>query len=78
MVLAGSQIELIDSQSIPIGIKKARENAKINNEGVLQEDVLFRSPSYAVAFVIGGHANGLTEWKTADGVTLKDLENSDT
>lgn len=74
VVLAGSQIERIDSQSIPIGIKKARENAKISNEGVLQEDVLFRSPSYAVAFVVGGHANGLTEWKTADGVTLKDHE----
>lgn len=74
VVLAGSHIERIDSQSIPIGIKKARENAKISNEGVLQEDVLFRSPSYAVAFVVGGHANGLTEWKTVDGVTLKDHE----
>ena len=42
----------------------------------MQEDVLFQSPSYAVAFVIGGHANGLTEWKTADGVTLKDYENT--
>lgn len=74
VVLAGSQIERIDSQSIPIGIKKARENAKISNEGVLQEGVLFRSPSYAAAFVVGGHANGLTEWKTVDGVTLKDHE----
>jgi len=44
---------------------------------VLQEDMLFNSPSYAVAFVIGGHANGLTEWKTADGVSLKELENSE-
>ncbi|WP_324824900.1 GIY-YIG nuclease family protein [Sinanaerobacter sp. ZZT-01] len=76
VVLAGSQIELIDSQSIPIGIKKARENAKISSEGLLQEDVLFRSPSYALAFVIGGHANGLTEWKTSNGITLKDYENS--
>lgn len=76
VVLAGSQIERIDSQSIPVGIKKARETAKISNEGLLQEDVLFQSPSYAVAFVIGGHANGLTEWKTADGVTLKDYENT--
>lgn len=76
VVLAGSQIERIDSQSIPVGIKKARKTAKISNEGLLQEDVLFQSPSYAVAFVIGGHANGLTEWKTADGVTLKDYENT--
>jgi hypothetical protein len=75
VVLAGSQIERIDSQSIPVGIKKARETAKSNNDGLLQEDVLFQSPSYAAAFVIGGHANGLTEWKTSDGVTLKDYEN---
>ncbi|MDR1735191.1 MAG: DUF4357 domain-containing protein [Oscillospiraceae bacterium] len=33
------------------------------------EDVLFKSPSYAVCFVIGGHANGMTEWKMADGRT---------
>ena len=77
VVLAGSHIELIDSQSIPTGIKKARENAKVDDEGLLQEDVLFRSPSYAVAFVVGGHANGLTEWKTADGITLKDYENTE-
>ena len=77
VVLAGSHIELIDSKSIPTGIKKARENAKVDDEGLLQEDVLFRSPSYAVAFVVGGHANGLTEWKTADGITLKDYENTE-
>jgi len=40
----------------------------------LQEDVLFNSPSYAAAFVIGGHVNGLTEWKTTEGKTLKELE----
>ena len=74
VVLAGSQIERIDSQSIPVGIKKARKTARISNEGLLQEDILFQSPSYAVAFIIGGHANGLTEWKTVDGVTLKDYE----
>jgi len=74
VVLAGSQIERIDSQSIPAGIKKARATAKIDSNDVLQENVLFQSPSYAVAFVIGGHANGLTEWKTADGTTLKDYE----
>jgi hypothetical protein len=74
VVLAGSQIERIDSQSIPIGIKKTRENVKISREMVLQEDVLFRSPSYVMAFVVGGHANGLTEWKTVDSVTLKNQE----
>ncbi|MGL5440703.1 MAG: GIY-YIG nuclease family protein [Filifactoraceae bacterium] len=77
VVLEGSHIEIIDSQSIPIGIKDARANANIDSYGVLQEDVLFNSPSYAAAFVIGGHANGLTEWKTIHGKSLKDIENEE-
>ena len=73
VVLQGSHIETIDSESIPPGIKDRRQKAKIEN-GILQEDILFRSPSYAAAFVIGGHVNGLTEWKTKDGVSLKEIE----
>lgn len=77
VVLEGSHIELNDSDSIPPGIKESRKKAKINEKGILQEDVLFKSPSYAAAFVIGGHANGLTEWKTKDGISLKEIENGD-
>ena len=80
VVKSGSMVEMIDSESIPVGIKTMRESARINkidNDGVLQEDMLFNSPSYAVAFIIGGHANGLTEWKTAEGVTLKELESNE-
>ena len=76
VVLKGSYIETIDSESIPPGIKVRREKAKIDENGILQENVLLRSPSYAAAFVIGGHANGLVEWKTKDGKSLKDIENS--
>ncbi|GLC89811.1 GIY-YIG nuclease family protein [Lysinibacillus piscis] len=72
VVLKDSKIEVEDSDSIPSGVKKARNKAKIDSQGILQEDVLFNSPSYAAAFVIGGHANGLTEWKTRDGKTLKE------
>jgi hypothetical protein len=75
VVLRGSHIEPNDSSSIPPGIKDAREKAKVDEDDVLQEDVLFKSPSYAAAFVIGGHANGLTAWKTDDGKTLRDIEN---
>lgn len=74
VVLKGSLIKKIDSPSIQPGIKKARKNAIIDETGILQKDVIFRSPSYAAAFVIGGHVNGLTEWKTSDGTTLKELE----
>jgi hypothetical protein len=77
VVLKGSHIETIDSDSIPPGIKDSRKKAQIAQNGILQEDILFRSPSYAAAFVIGGHANGLIEWKTEDGKTLKDVENSE-
>jgi hypothetical protein len=76
-VLKGSHIETIDSESIPTGIKDIRKKSHIDENGVLQEDVLFRSPSYAAAFVIGGHTNGLTDWRTVDGKTLKEIENSE-
>ncbi len=76
VVLKGSLIELNDSDSIPPGVKESRQKANIDENGVLQEDVLFRSPSYAAAFVIGGHVNGLTYWVTEDGRTLKDVENA--
>ncbi len=74
VVLKGSHIETIDSESIPPGIKERRQNVKINENEILEEDVLFRSPSYAAAFVIGGKTNGLMDWKTVDGKTLKELE----
>ena len=74
VVLKGSHIETIDSDSIPLAIRDKRNKAKIDENGILQEEVLFRSPSYAGSFVIGGSINGLTEWKTEDGKTLKEIE----
>jgi hypothetical protein len=56
---------------------------KLASEGVLVEkngffsfskDTEFSSPSAAAAVVHGGGANGLTEWKTKDGTTLKELD----
>ncbi|AJD91990.1 methionine sulfoxide reductase A [Jeotgalibacillus malaysiensis] len=67
-------IETIDSDSIPSGVKQKREQAQIDQSGILQENVLFKSPSYAAAFVVGGHANGLTEWKDADGRKFGEIE----
>ena len=77
VILKGSHIETIDSDSIPPGIKERRKKAKVDEQGILQEDILVNSPSYAAAFVIGGHANGLIEWKTKDGISLKEIENRD-
>lgn len=56
---------------------------KLKEEGALAEnkdklvflkDVEFASPSAAAAVVHGGHANGLTAWKDANGKNLKELE----
>ncbi|NLD23922.1 MAG: GIY-YIG nuclease family protein [Bacteroidales bacterium] len=74
VVLKGSMINTIDSNSVPPGVKKARNNAVIDNNGILQENVLFQSPSYAAAFVNGRSTNGLTAWKDKEGKTLKDIE----
>ncbi len=76
VVFKGSHISLADDNTIPAVIKERRKNALIDEQGVLQEDMLFTSPSYAAMFVIGKSANGLTSWKTADGKTLKSLESS--
>ncbi|MCL2360857.1 MAG: DUF4357 domain-containing protein [Defluviitaleaceae bacterium] len=67
----GSRIEMADANRIPPGVKKRRQTANVSADGILQEDVLFKSLSYAAAFLIGGYANGLTEWKLADGKTTR-------
>lgn len=74
VVLQGSHIASIDDDTIPAVIKERRKKANIDENGILQEDMLFTSPSYAAMFVIGKSANGLTSWKTLDGKTLKSLE----
>ncbi|MFI3261224.1 MAG: DUF4357 domain-containing protein, partial [bacterium] len=58
---------------IPASIVQRRIDAKIEN-GILLEDELFKSPSYAAAFVIGGHINGLAYWKNEEGTSLKELQ----
>ena len=77
VVLAGSQIEETDAGAIPDTIKKWRARCRQNNEikdGVLTKNYLFKSPSYAASFILGMTTNGKTDWKTADGISLKALE----
>ena len=50
---------------------------KRNDELVLTEDYVFSSSSTAAMIVMGRSANGLTEWKTTNGMTLQDYENQD-
>lgn len=77
VVLRGGHLSLVDDDTIPAVIKERRKNAPIDEKGVLQEDMLFTSPSYAAMFVIGKSANGLTSWMTANGQTLKSLESTE-
>lgn len=76
VVLRGSHISPIDDDTVPAVIKERRRKAPVDEEGILREDMLFTSPSYAAIFVVGKSANGLTSWKTEDGQTLKSLESS--
>lgn len=41
---------------------------------VFAQDYVFDSPSAAAAMILGRSSNGRTEWKTADGTTLKTLQ----
>jgi len=43
---------------------------------VFAEDRVFESPSRAAMVLLGRSANGRIEWKTEDGVTLKELQAS--
>lgn len=57
--------------------QKLREDGALIERGdhlVFTRDVEFSSPSSAAAVVHGGHANGLTAWKTSQGKTLKEIE----
>lgn len=76
VVFKGSYISSKDMKRIPRKIQQLRKTAKIDKDRILQEDLLFSSPSYAAAFVVGGNTNGLTDWKNKDGVPLKNLINA--
>lgn len=50
-----------------------QENGIIKNQEFTRDEE-FSSPTAAAAIILGRSANGRIEWKTADGVKLKDLE----
>lgn len=74
VVLRGSYISRDEDETIPDSIKRFRNNASIDANRILQEDMLFHSSSTAAVFVVGKSASGPASWKTEDGRTLKSLE----
>ena len=74
IVFNGSRLRSSVPESCPEAAKRARKlyEDKIE-DGVLQEDILFRTPSGAAAFVGGGSINGWEKWQTKEGKSLKDI-----
>ena len=79
LVFAGGtgRVEETPSLSPSFGRMRTRlvSSGTLVEEGgvyVLKEDTLFKSPSTAAMVLLGRNANGRTEWKDADGVTLKE------
>jgi len=80
VVTKGSQAVLSAAPSTPQFVKTARESllkrgVLIERGGLLVFEVpyTFDSASTAAAVVMGRNANGLIEWRSPEGVTLKDL-----
>lgn len=83
VVLKGStavQKERPSAESSPYIVSLRRsllsDGALQGKDGLLvfTRDVEFTSPSAAATVIHGGHANGLTSWKTKDGRSLKELD----
>lgn len=81
IVRKGSEIVLQEVPSLPGYISALREslqeNKTVKPQGgklVFTQDYEFDSPSSAAKVVVGRSVNGRIEWKTAQGRTLKDLQ----
>ena len=84
VVFSDSNVAIDTVRSFPKGFNALRdeliENKVIVNQGdqlVLASDYLFSSPSSAAAVIMGRSANGLVEWKNAQGKELKSVEESE-
>ena len=81
VVFKDSEIATSTVNSLTESFRKLRDkiiDEKIviekNKKLIFSKDFEFSSPSTAAVMVMGRNANGLTEWKLADGKTLKEFE----
>ena len=76
VVLKGSSISKQFTKSCPERVFKNREkySSKIDENSILIENILFKSPSSAAEFVGGASLNGYGKWCNKNGVTLKKIE----
>lgn len=75
-VLKGSKLSTEISSAPKFGGKKSISKVRdgVIENGILKEDIQFKSPSTAANFVTGSSCNGLISWKDKDGKKLKDLK----
>ena len=76
VVLAGSKIRADIVPSCPDYVKTETKNNKdnIDENSIIKNEILFKSPSSSAAFVLGASANGNIVWRTVEGKFLKDVE----
>jgi hypothetical protein len=76
---AGSTVPSMTSNFINLRQKLIEEIAIVESGDSYEfiDDYIFSSPSTAAAMVLGRNANGLTEWKSRSGKTLKTYESND-
>ena len=76
VVLKGSVINLTTTRACPGSALKSREKYrdKIDDKGVLLDNLLFSSPSGAAGFVAGAPVNGWDYWMDDQKRSLKELE----
>lgn len=72
ILLKGSKLNNNYSKIPSNPLKEQRKMAYVV-DNILQEDIIFNSPSQAAVFVIGNSVNGWDEWKLEDGRKLNIL-----
>ena len=84
VVFKGSKAAAIIVNSMSTSFIKLRQ--RLIDDGILvnqneffefSDDYIFSSPSRAAVMVMGRNANGLIEWRTNEGKTLKEFEMND-
>ncbi|MBQ8383820.1 MAG: GIY-YIG nuclease family protein [Spirochaetaceae bacterium] len=76
VLLKGSRVRTERQASCKEYISETRKKyaEKISKDGILVDDIIFKSPSGAACFVWYGSVNGMEAWKNDEGKTLKQLE----
>lgn len=81
VVFKGARARIEETSSIHKYMTDARENLlrreifkEEDGQYTIEQDYTFSSPTTAAAIFLGRNANGRTEWKDANGKTLKEIQ----